>query len=75
MNPASRPPAISRSPGAAGEPRVSPVMTKASVAPRPRPVSAAQASANLKSGLCAACEPPVRVVSLEDGERRFRLPR
>jgi hypothetical protein len=24
-----------------------------------------------KSGPCAACEPPVRAVSLEDGERRF----
>ena len=45
VKPVSRPAAISKPPGAASEPRVSPVMTRASVTPKPRPASAANPSA------------------------------
>ena len=45
VNPARRPPAMSQPPGVSSEPRVSPVMTRASTAPKPSPANAAQTSA------------------------------
>lgn len=43
-NPASRPPAINRPPGADSDPRVSSVTTNANVAPNPKPATPKQAS-------------------------------